>query len=289
MNYKIAVASGKGGTGKTTVAVNLFYTVRDIFKEKIQLIDCDVEEPNVNIFTKGTLCQEKSVSIKIPVINKETCKYCGTCADYCAYNALLFVKTIPHIAVLEDLCHGCGACLYACNVNNVITEKEKVLGKISEFQVNDISKLIEGRIDVGVAIVLPVIKAAKNEADKNGIVIYDAPPGTSCPVLETIYDSDYVVLVTEPTPFGVNDLRIMVETVKKIGTKMGVVINRAGLGSNEVYEYLAKEKIEILMEIPYDKQIAEIYSKGDIIINKLPWVKDKHIELFNKIISCVEQ
>ncbi len=283
LNYKIAVASGKGGTGKTTVAVNLFYAVKDLVDNHIQLVDCDVEEPNDNVFTKGTLFYEKDVTLDIPVINKDLCVYCGRCAEFCAFNAILFVKSPPHISVIEDLCHACGACSYACNVPNAITIKKKVLGKVSKYKITDKSELIEGRLNIGEAIAVPVIKSAKKQADKNSIVIYDSPPGTSCPVLETINDVDYTVLVTEPTPFGLNDLRIIVETAKKLGRKIGVVINRAGLGTNQVYDYLSNQNIEILMEIPFDKKMARIYSEGKIIVDEIPEMKKKYFDLFNKI------
>jgi MinD superfamily P-loop ATPase len=284
-DIKIAVASGKGGTGKTTVAVNLFYTIKDLIDNEIQLIDCDVEEPNDKIFVKSNIYFEKNVTLDIPVINEKKCIYCGRCAEFCAYNAILFIKSTRHIKVIEDLCHACGACLYACDVPDVISLKKKILGKVSKYKISDNAELIEGKLNIGEAMAVPVIKSAKKQAKKNSFVIYDSPPGTSCPVLETIHNADYVILVTEPTPFGLNDLKIMVETIKKLKLekKMGVVINRAGLGSEQIFDYLKNENIEILMEIPFDKKIAKIYSKGEIIVDKLPEIKEKYIELFKKL------
>ncbi len=280
---RIAIASGKGGTGKTMVAVNLMYSIKDIIDGKIQLIDCDVEEPNINIFTKGRFNSEKEVAIKIPEINTDKCIYCGKCAEYCSYNAIIFVKSIPHIAVMDDLCHGCGACSYACETKDAITEKNHVLGTVSKYNISDKIEIIEGRIKVGNALAVPVIKAVKKEANENALVIYDSPPGTSCPVIETINDVDYVVLVTEPTPFGVNDLKLMVETVKKLGKKMGVVVNRIGLGTDDLYDYLNAENIEVLMKIPFDKKIAGIYSEGKILVDEFPWLKQEFLDLFKKI------
>lgn len=227
---KIAIASGKGGTGKTTVAVNLFEYIRSFDPQPVQLIDCDVEEPNSRLFIKGDeLIEEQRVALKIPVINKSKCLYCGICAEYCAYNSIIFVKSIPYIQVLPDLCHGCGACSYACDVSGVITESDNRMGKVFQYRIDDQSTRIEGRLDVGKPFAVPVIKQVKKAADPKKLSIIDAPPGTSCPVIETIHDIDYVILVTEPTPFGFSDLKIMVETVRQMHVPFGVVINRSGL------------------------------------------------------------
>jgi MinD superfamily P-loop ATPase len=283
LKYKIAIASGKGGTGKTTVSVNLFYTLQKTLNQKIQLVDCDVEEPNINLFTKGRLQSSQDVNIKIPVIDKDKCVYCGDCAAACAYNAILFVKSISHIAVLEDLCHGCGACSYVCNQPNVIIEKDKKLGVVNTFFLPNGGELIEGKIEIGTALAVPVIGKTLKATDGNSLRIIDAPPGTSCPVMETIKEADFVVLVTEPTPFGLNDLKLMIGTVRKLGRKFGVVINRAGLGDDAIYEYLQNENIELLMEIPFDKNLARIYSEGKIIVEEIPEMFEKYTLLFEKI------
>ncbi len=281
-NKKIVIASGKGGTGKTTVAVNLFYAIRDFYNIPAQLIDCDVEEPNVNIFTKGILKEEKDVNIKIPVIDTDKCTYCGLCAEYCAYNAIVFVESMKHIAVMEDICKGCGACSYACKFD-AITEKDYNLGKVQKFSIDNNSELVEGRLNIGSPFAVPVIKFAKKQENKNSLIIMDAPPGTSCPVIQTIDDADYIILVAEPTPFGLNDLKLMIETVKLVSKKIGVVINKAGIGSDEIYSYLKAENIEILMEIPFDKEIAKLYSDGKIIVKEKPEIKQMYIDMFEKI------
>ncbi len=283
MNYKIAIASGKGGTGKTTVSLNLYYNLRKSLNQKIQLVDCDVEEPNINLFTKGELSDVTDVNIKIPVINSEKCVYCGDCATACTYNAILFVKSISHIAVLEDLCHGCGACTYACNQADVIVEKDKKLGAINFYDIGDGNELIEGRLEIGSALAVPVIGQTLKSTDDSALRIIDAPPGTSCPVMETIKGVDYTILVTEPTPFGLNDLKLMVETTRKLGGKFGVVINRAGLGNSDVYDYLKKENIELLMEIPFDRNLARLYSEGKIMVDELPEINEKYTQLFQKV------
>ncbi|MCD6090157.1 MAG: ATP-binding protein [Bacteroidales bacterium] len=283
MTYKIAIASGKGGTGKTTVSLNLFYTLQKQLDQKIQLVDCDVEEPNINLFTKGELHSVSDVNIKIPVIDSDKCVYCGDCASACAYNAILFVKSISHIAVLEDLCHGCGACTYVCNQPDVIVEKDKKLGEVNVYSLENGNELVEGKIEIGSAIAVPVIGKTLKSTDENALRIIDAPPGTSCPVMETIKDVDYTILVTEPTPFGLNDLKLMVETMRKMKGKFGVVINRAGLGNLAIYDYLKEEKIELLMEIPFDKNLARIYSEGKIMVDEVPAIYEKYVKLFDKV------
>lgn len=289
LNYKIAIASGKGGTGKTTVSLNLFYTLQKNLNQKIQLVDCDVEEPNIQLFTKGIFKSKADVNIKIPVIDKDKCIYCGDCAAACSYNAILFVKSISHIAVLEDLCHGCGVCSYVCNQPNVIVEKDKKLGEVNVYSLNNINELVEGKIEIGSALAVPVIAKTLKSTDENALRIIDAPPGTSCPVMETIKDVDYTVLVTEPTPFGLNDLKLMVETMRKMKGKFGVVINRAGLGDNEIYDYLQGENIDLLMEIPFDKNLARIYSEGKIMVDELPEINEKYEQLFEKIKSNLNE
>lgn len=283
INYKIAVASGKGGTGKTTVSINLFYSLQKTLNQKIQLVDCDVEEPNIHLFTKGELKSVQDVNIKIPVIDSDLCVYCGDCATACSYNAILFVKSISHIAVLPDICHGCGVCTYVCNQPGVIIEKDQKLGEVKVYELGKRNELVEGKIEIGSALAVPVIGKTLKLTDKNALRILDAPPGTSCPVMETIKDVDYTILVTEPTPFGLNDLKLMVETMRKIGGRFGVVINRSGLGDAAVYDYLQKEKIELLMEIPFDKNLAKIYSEGKIMVDEVPEINEKYIQLFENI------
>lgn len=279
--YKIAIASGKGGTGKTFVSTNLF----NVLKEKsmpVTLIDCDAEEPNDREFFLGENTNSFDVMQEVPVIDTANCTYCGKCAEYCQYNAIFFLQEARMIQVMEDLCHGCGACFVACEYG-AITAKESVLGSVNTYQIDNNATLTEARMKVGVHSPVPVIKAAIKQAKPTDLVLMDAPPGTSCPFIQTVNLADYVVLVTEPTPFGLSDLKQSVETLKTMGKSYGVIINRAGLGDEGVYNYLEKEKITLLMSIPFDRKIASVYSNGKLLTNELPEWKAKFRELFNLI------
>ena len=263
---KIAIASGKGGTGKTLISTNLFNALQKQ-KRVVTLVDCDAEEPNDREFISGELTQSIEVTQLIPVIDESKCSYCGKCHEYCNYNAIFFVREASIIKVMEDLCHGCGACSVACEFG-AITEKEDLLGTVSQYSISENCTLIEARMKVGVHSPVSTIKAAINATESNRIVILDAPPGTSCPFIQTVAQADYVVLVTEPTPFGLSDLKQSVEILKTLGKPCGVIVNRAGLGDLEVYNYLKQENIPLLMSIPFDREIASIYSNGGLLTNE---------------------
>ncbi|OFY04508.1 MAG: hypothetical protein A2W93_04345 [Bacteroidetes bacterium GWF2_43_63] len=260
---KIAIASGKGGTGKTFVATNLFYALQQA-KIPVTIVDCDAEEPNVHLFISGCLTKSFDVTQKVPVINESICTHCGRCHKYCSYNAIFHVPTLQVIKVMEDLCHGCGACFVACN-DSAITEKQSVLGTVKRFDLANQFTMIEGRTKIGVYSSVKLIKAAIAEAGSDSVVLFDSPPGTSCPFIQTAHLADFVVLVTEPTPFGLSDLKQSVETLADMNKPMGVVVNRAGIGNSDVYNYLKEKKIPLLMEIPFSREIALTYSKGLLI------------------------
>lgn len=263
---KIAVASGKGGTGKTMVSTNLFQTVRKS-GIPVSIVDCDAEEPNVREFiSSDTFCSD-IVTQKIPVIDQDKCTYCSKCHDYCNYNAIICLPPAKFIKVIEELCHDCGACLAACEIE-AITEKSKELGTINSAYLNSYAELIEGCTEIGVYSPVPVIKQAIHMADKNPLNIFDSPPGISCPFIATVNKADYVVLVTEPTPFGLNDLKLSVETLYKLKKPFGIIINRAGLGYNDIYDWISENKITILAEIPFDREIARIYSEGRLLVDE---------------------
>ena len=255
----ISVASGKGGTGKTTVATNLALSIG-----KAQFIDCDVEEPNANIFLKAKLNEHEDVTVEIPEIDKEKCDYCGKCSEFCAYNALAVVSS--DVLVFPELCHSCGGCELVCP-QNAINWKRKPVGKIEHGVVNGID-FFHGLLNVGEIQAIPVIKALKKKIDNKKNVILDAPPGTSCPVIETINVSDYCILVTEPTPFGLHDLKLAVEVVRHLNIPFGVIINRDGIGNEEVDFYCQNEKIPVIMKIPQSEKTARLYSKGIALVSE---------------------
>ena len=236
---KIAIASGKGGTGKTTVAVNLYLAIEKYWDKNVTLMDCDVEEPNDVLFFQDALVkEEKQVTQIIPEIDPDKCTYCRKCAEYCEFNAILIIPPAQYIKVSPDLCHSCGACFVACQYD-AIKEIPFHIGNIRHIDILKGNGLIEGRLKVGLPLQTPVIRKLKKEKAKtNGITILDASPGTSCSVVNTISDCDYVILVAEPTPFGLHDLKLMVDLIYDLKKQFGVVINKANLGDNDIYKYL---------------------------------------------------
>ena len=280
--FSIAVASGKGGTGKTFVSVNLFHALEQTGL-RVHLVDCDAEAPNDKMFFKTDLVDnKKEIFQQVPVINLQACTFCGRCYEYCRYNALFFVPELQKISVLYDFCHGCGACLVACN-DGAISERDDLLGEVNTFVLSQNTALFESRIKVGVHSSVPVLKAAVQQAAGADVLLMDAPPGTSCPFVQTVARADYTVLVTEPTPFGLSDLKQSVQTLSSIGIPCGVVVNKAGLGNREVYRYLEEEHIPLLMEIPFDKELAAMYSGGKIPAAEIPVWKDRFTGLYHQI------
>ena len=273
----ISVASGKGGTGKTLVATSLALSLKD--RDRVQLLDCDVEEPNDHIFLKPLITGSEAVYIPIPEINEKKCTYCGKCAEACVYHAIAVFA--QHVLVFPNLCHGCGACSYLCP-QKAITEVGREIG-IVEWGHSDGIEFAHGKLNVGEAMPTPVIRRAKAKANRDEIVIIDVSPGTSCPVVESIKDSDFCLLVTEPTPFGLNDLILAVETVKELGVSCGVVINRAGVGDSKVEEYCLREGIPVLLTIPLDTEIARLNSRGITLVEGMPQWKESFTELFDQI------
>ena len=275
----IAVASGKGGTGKTTVAVNLALSLGGC-----RLIDCDVEEPNVHMLVKTELIETREVLLPTPIVDQEKCTLCGDCGRFCQFNAIFVGK--ERVLVYQDICHSCGGCALVCP-EKAISDSNRRIGDIRISQ-NDDLRLVYGILDIGEPLATPIIKAVKLEIDDQGINILDAPPGTACPVIETMQDSDYIILVTEPTPFGLHDLTMAVEVVKKLGIPHGVIINRAGIGDTKVNDYCKVQNIPILMEIPFDRKIAELYSQGIPFVQDIPEWDANFKQLFNTIKEAVE-
>ena len=271
----IAVASGKGGTGKTTVAVNL----ARVRGADALLLDCDVEEPNAHLFLRGEVCGAETVSLPVPEVDEALCDGCGECSRFCAYKALAVLA--KRVLVFPEMCHGCGGCMRVCP-RGAIREVPKRIGVVETLRAGEIT-LVQGRLDVGVAMAPPLIRAVKAKLLSEGDSILDAPPGTSCPVIATLREADYAVLVTEPTPFGLNDLKLAVAVVRELRLPFGVVVNRAGSGDDRVQDYCRDEWIPVLAEIPDDRRVAEAYSRGELAVDALPEYRKIFQTLFEKI------
>jgi MinD superfamily P-loop ATPase len=265
---KVAVASGKGGTGKTTIATNLAVTLAGL-DNRVELLDCDVEEPNCHIFLNPLIESSAPAFVSIPEVVQEKCTGCGVCGEICEYSAVVVVK--GKVLLFPELCHGCGACSFLCP-ENAIRETKREIGVIERGKSFDID-IVQGFLNIGELMSPAVIHGVKETASNPGIVIFDAPPGTSCPVIEAVKDAQFVLLVTEPTPFGLNDLELAVGMVKELGLPFAVAINRSDIGTDDVKKYCRKENIKIVLEMPDDRRIAEAYSRGQMIVHALPEYK----------------
>ena len=275
---KIAIASGKGGTGKTTIATNLACSITRMGKV-VQYLDCDVEEPNGHIFLKPDIEETLSVTIGVPEVDAELCNGCGKCGQLCQYSAIICLKDKP--LVFDQLCHSCGGCMLVCPTG-AITEKPKEIG-FADFGTANGVKFGQGRLKIGDIHTPQLIKKVKGNSINEGVVIIDVPPGTSCPVIEAIKDSDFVLLVTEPTPFGLNDLKLAVSMVRELKLPFAVVINQSDLGDAQVQQYCDRENIQIILEIPNDRRIAEAYSVGRMIIDVLPDYRKDFVDLYKNV------
>jgi MinD superfamily P-loop ATPase len=279
----ISVASGKGGTGKTLVATSLALSLKD--DNKVMLLDCDVEEPNDHVFIKPVITGSESVHIMVPTVIKDKCIYCGRCAEVCAYNAIAVLG--EYVLTFPDLCHGCGACSCLCP-ETAITETPKEIGVVESGYAEGID-FIQGKLSLGEPMPTPVIREVKQKANHDGTVIIDVSPGTSCPVVESIKGSNFCLLVTEPTPFGLNDLTLAVATVKKLKIPCGIVLNRAGVGDGKTEEYCHKENIPILLTIPSDTEIARLYSGGITLAEGMPQWRQSFLDVFSGIQEIISE
>lgn len=273
----LAVASGKGGTGKTTISANL----AKVIGSGVQLLDCDVEEPNAHLFLKGSIVEQEIIGIPVPEVNTSLCDGCGDCSKFCVYHAIACPGATA--LVFPNLCHGCGGCARVCP-SGAIHEVDYRIGVIETIETGQIM-LTMGRLDIGIAMAPPLIRAVKRRVRADLDVILDAPPGTSCPVITTIQGAEAVLLVTEPTPFGLHDLKLAVEMIRALALPCGVVINRVGIGDDRVKVYCRQEAIPILAEIPNDRRIAEAYSRGELLIDALP----EYHELFQNLVDKTRQ
>jgi MinD superfamily P-loop ATPase len=280
----VTVASGKGGTGKTTVAASLALSLAESASSAAPLfLDCDVEEPNAALFLQPVIQEQREVGQMIPVVDLEVCTTCGRCAEVCQYHAIAVVG--ENVLVFPELCHGCGSCTLNCPVG-AIQEVLHVTGTVERGQAGTIT-FAQGTMNVGEPMGVPIIRQLKRwmiaPVPNGRPIILDAPPGTACPVVEAMHGADFVLLVTEPTPFGLHDLRLAVEVARgELGLPVGVVVNRDGVGDQGVDEYCAAEGIPILMRIPHDRRIAEAYSEGVPLVETLPEYRERFVELWRR-------
>ncbi len=272
---KISIASGKGGTGKTTIAVNLALSI-----EKAQYLDCDVEEPNGHIFLKPKIEEEKVVTLPYPRVDYSRCDFCGECVEVCEYGALAVLK--EQVLVFDDLCHSCGACVMLCP-QKAFYEVPQEIGRIEIGRSDGIS-FVQGKLKLGSTRSHPLVQEVKKYIDSSRVAIIDAPPGTSCPVVEAVRDTDFTLWVTEPTPFGLNDLRLAVAMNRELGVPGGIIVNRSDGEDRLIEEFAREENVPILLRIPLDRKIAEIYSRGEMLIKAEP----NYHEIFRKLFEDVQ-
>ena len=271
---RITIASGKGGTGKTTISTSLALTLKNS-----QYLDCDVEEPNGHLFLKPNLKEKISVGIPVPEVDLAKCAHCGMCAEVCEYHAIITI--VDKVLVFPELCHGCGGCSCVCP-EKAIVEVEREIGVIEKGTAGSV-EFIQGRLNLGEPMSPPLIRKVKQFINPEKTSVIDAPPGTSCPVVQSIKESDFCLLVTEPTPFGLHDLQLAVGMTRLLNVPFGVAVNIADIGNRDVWYYCEQENIPILSEIPFDRRIAEAYSKGIPLIEALPEYTTKLLDLFQEI------
>ncbi|MBN1152454.1 MAG: ATP-binding protein [Dehalococcoidia bacterium] len=279
----ISIASGKGGTGKTLVATSLAQALRGTIP--VTLLDCDVEEPNDHLFIGARLVESSPVTIPVPFVDESKCTLCGICHDVCAFNAIAVLGSA--VLVFNELCHGCGACSRLCPVG-AITEEPHEIGVLEKGEAPGIT-FFDGVLTIGQPLAPPIIRQVKKHIGADGVTIVDASPGTSCPVVEAVKGSDFCILVTEPTPFGLNDLRLAVETMRELEIPHGAIINRAGVGDSRTEEYCRQEGIPILMTIPLDERIARSYSRGVPLLEALPEYRQPFIDLYQRVVELVNE
>ncbi len=288
---QVAIASGKGGTGKTTLSVNLsYYLAREFARDgqKVLLADLDVEEPNSGIFLNGDITHKEIKYRLVPKWDDSLCTLCKRCANICQYNALAFIGI--SVVIFPELCHSCYLCSDFCPENALPMMRHR-MGELIKYQINDSLDFVESRLDIGVEQATPLIKESKKyiEQSKNQYktIILDSPPGTSCPVIEAVKDVDLVILVTEPTPFGLYDLKLAVDTMRKLNKQFAVVINKYGIGNNDIDNYCKDNEIQIIGKIPHMRTAASLYSGGKILIDKIPEIQKEINTIANNLQNII--
>ncbi len=281
---RLAIASGKGGTGKTTVAASLASMLAEA-GEHVAYFDCDVEEPNGHVLLAPDIEHTVPVEVPVPLIDSDKCTGCGECAEICRYNALACLA--GSVVVFEELCRGCGGCSLVCPAG-AVGETERRVGSIAEGRAGAL-RFLQGRMSIGEARAIPVIRALKQRLPEDGLVILDAPPGTSCPVVETVRGADWVILVTEPTPFGLSDLELAVGMTRELGLPTGVVINRCGIGDSRVQEYCREEGLPVYLEIPNDRAVAEAYARGILPGRAVPGYEEMMRRLLGTVLHLTAE
>lgn len=276
----IAIASGKGGTGKTTVATSLARASCRVGHDVVY-VDCDVEEPNGALFLRPAIERTQPVRVPVPAVDLDRCVGCGQCGEICQYSAILAMN--GQVLTFPELCHGCGGCWSVCP-SGAVRESFRTTGTVSLGRSGGV-RFVQGELDIGQSMSPPVIRAVRQSAPAGEVRLFDAPPGTSCPVVETLREVDYVLLVTEPTPFGLNDLQLAVAMVRALDRPFGVVVNRADLDDGSTRDYLRKECIDLLAEIPDDRRVAEAYSRGELACDALPEMATLFDELHMEVLA----
>ncbi len=274
---KIAILSGKGGTGKTTLSVNLFS-----YLNKATLIDTDVEEPNSHLFLKGETIKEEGVFKKYPLVNDDLCNYCGKCSDFCNFNAIIPAK--KKVLVFQDLCHDCGGCALVCPTD-AISYIDKEIGKIIYKQIDKNKLFLYGNLTVGEISGVKIIETLKKSTQNEELLLIDSPPGTSCSTVAAIDGADYCIICAEPTPFGLSDMKMVVELLRADNQNFGVVVNKSNLGNDDIFKYLENEKIELLERIKFDREFASILADGKLLINHSEYFKNKMANIARKVLG----
>ncbi len=281
---KIAVASGKGGTGKTMIAVSLALSLSRSELGDVLVSDCDVEAPNAHLFLKTDFIDNRTVNLFVPQVNNEVCSGCGACGDVCQFNAVIVVGDKP--TLFPSLCHGCGSCMLNCP-EGAIQEVPYAIGRLESGACQESLNLKHGLLNPGEPLAVPVIADLRHWDPENGIgsdlEIIDAPPGASCPVVEAVRGTDFIILVTEPTPFGLHDLKQAVQVTRELGINAGVVNNRVGVGDQDIRAYCQENNIPLLMEIPLDQKLGEGLARGKTLLDIYP----AYCEDFNKLFKDI--